>query len=104
MYSFVLLYNYKRKSKNKGHERYVRIVQTTYDRLQDFKKKQSHGHLVCLHQDVYKFYVNIVPVNNISQCHCQDLLSILFTQKSLSNHRILFKHFKYLYEYLVEKL
>lgn len=22
------------------------------------KKKQSHGHLVCLHQDVYKFYVN----------------------------------------------
>lgn len=58
MYSFVLLYNYKRKSKNKGHERYVRIVQTTYDRLQDLKKKQSHGHLVCLHQDVYKFYVN----------------------------------------------
>lgn len=39
MYSFVLLYNYKRKSKNKGHERYVRIVQTTYDRLQDLKKK-----------------------------------------------------------------
>lgn len=58
MYSFVWLYNYKRKSKNKGHERYVRIVQTTYDRLQDCKKKQSHGHLVCLHQDVYKFYVN----------------------------------------------
>lgn len=106
MYSFVLLYNYKRKSKNKGHERYVRIVQTTYDRLQDFKKKakswpfgmSSSGCVQILREP------SIVPVNNISQCHCQDLLSILFTQKSLSNHRILFKRFKYLYEYLVEKL
>lgn len=107
MYSFVLLYNYKRKSKNKGRERYVRIVQTTYDRLQDLKKKQSHGHLVCRSSSGCVQILrepSIVPVNNISQCHCQDLLSILFTQKSLSNHRILFKHFKYLYEYLVEKL
>lgn len=105
-YSFVLLYNYKKKSKNKGHERYVRIVQTTYDRLQDLKKKakswpfgmSSSGCVQILREP------SIVPVNNISQCHCQDLLSILFTQKSLSNHRILFKHFMYLYEYLVEKL
>lgn len=107
VYSFVLLYNYKRKSKNKGRERYVRIVQTTYDRLQDLKKKQSHGHLVCRSSSGCVQILrepSIVLVNNISQCHRQDLLSILFTQKSLSNHRILFKHFKYLYEYLVEKL
>lgn len=66
MYSFVLLYNYKRKSKNKGHERYVRIVQTTYDRLQDFKKKakswpfgmSSSGCVQILREP------SIVPVNN----------------------------------------
>lgn len=81
---------YKKKSKNKGHERYVRIVQTTYDRLQDLKKKakswpfgmSSSGCVQILREP------SVVPVNNISQCHCQDLLSILFTQKSLSNHRI----------------
>lgn len=72
-----------------------------------FKKKQSHDHLVCRSSSGCVQILrepSIVPVNNISQCHSQDLLSILFTQKSLSNHRILFKHFKYLYEYLVEKL
>lgn len=84
MYSFVLLYNYKKKSKNKGHESYVWIVQTKYDRLQDLKKKakswpfgmSSSGCVQILHEP------SIVPVNNISQCHCQDFtLHSIYTQK-----------------------
>lgn len=61
---------------------------------------------VDLHQDVYKFYVNPLLYRSTTypSVTVKILLSILFTQKSLSNHRILFKHFKYLYEYLVEKL
>lgn len=47
------------------------------------KKKQSHGHLVCLHQDVYKFYVNPLLYRSTTypSVTVKILLSILFTQK-----------------------
>lgn len=65
------------------------------------KKKQSHGHLVCLHQDVYKFYVN--PLLYRSTTYPSVTVKI-YSPFYLHRKVDLIKHFKYLYEYLVEKL